>query len=71
MPGRAATSRPLILTYNRDPADWYPLFLNPVVAKSLLDRLFNTSHKVLMDGPSHRPLKRPRPGDSTTPHTPE
>ncbi len=52
-------SRPLILTSNRSPADWYPLFPNPVVAESLLDRLINTSHQVFMNGPSYRPNKRP------------
>jgi DNA replication protein DnaC len=54
----------LILTSNRAPKDWYPLFPNPVVAESLLDRLINTSHQVLMDGPSYRPRKRP--GTTTT-----
>jgi DNA replication protein DnaC len=49
----------LILTSNRAPADWYPLFPNPVVAESLLDRLINTSHQVFMNGPSYRPRKRP------------
>jgi hypothetical protein len=58
---RAIASRPPILTSNRAPADWYALFPNPVVAESLLDRLINTSHQVLMDGPSYRPRKRPRP----------
>lgn len=33
---RATTARPLILTSNRAPTDWYPLFPNPVVAESLL-----------------------------------
>lgn len=68
---RAAGSRPLILTSNRAPNDWYPLFPNPVVAESLLDRLINTSHQVLMDGPSYRPRKRPRPAGSTTTDTQE
>jgi DNA replication protein DnaC len=63
---RAILRRPLILTSNRRPIDWYPLFPNPVVAESLLDRLINTSHQVLMDGPSYRPRKRPGRGDSTT-----
>ena len=40
------SGRSLILTSNRAPADWYPLFPNPVVAESLLDRLINTSHQV-------------------------
>ena len=56
---RAIAAKPLILTSNRAPKDWYPLFPNPVVAESLLDRLINTSHQVLMDGPSYRPRKRP------------
>ena len=52
------------------PVDWYPLFPNPVVAESLLDRLINTSHQVLMNGASYRPRKRPgrvAPQDTTTP----
>jgi DNA replication protein DnaC len=51
--------RSLILTSNRSPVDWYPLFPNPIVAESLLDRLINTSHQVFMNGPSYRPNKRP------------
>jgi DNA replication protein DnaC len=51
--------RSLILTSNRAPIDWYPLFPNPVVAESLLDRLINNSHQVVMNGPSYRPNKRP------------
>jgi DNA replication protein DnaC len=49
----------LILTSNRAPQDWYPLFPNPVVAESLLDRVINNSHQVFMNGPSFRPNKRP------------
>ena len=57
---RASPGKSLIITSNRAPADWYPLFPNPVVAESLLDRVINTSHQILMDGPSYRPRKRPR-----------
>jgi len=63
---RAATGRSLVLTSNRSPVDWYPLFPNPVVAESLLDRLINTSHQVFMNGPSYRPNKRPGRTTSTT-----
>jgi DNA replication protein DnaC len=62
---RAAAGRSLILTSNRSPADWYPLFPNPVVAESLLDRLINSSHQVFMNGPSYRPNKRPGRSAST------
>ncbi|WP_306193188.1 ATP-binding protein [Streptomyces sp. MK5] len=48
------------MTSNRAPSDWYPLFPNPVVAESLLDRLINSSHQVIMNGPSYRPNKRPK-----------
>jgi len=53
------TGRSLVLTSNRSPVDWYPLFPNPVVAESLLDRLINTSHHVHLNGASYRPHKRP------------
>jgi DNA replication protein DnaC len=58
--------RSLILTSNRAPHDWYPLFPNPVVAESLLDRLINNSHQVYMNGPSYRPRKRPGQRAGTT-----
>ena len=63
---RARTGRSLIITANRAPADWYPLFPNPVVAESLLDRLINNSHQVFMNGPSYRPRKRPGQRVTTT-----
>lgn len=49
----------LVLTSNRRAEDWYPLFPNPVVAESILDRLINTAHHIHMDGRSYRPTKRP------------
>ncbi|WP_322740991.1 hypothetical protein [Streptomyces hygroscopicus] len=33
---------------------------NPVVAESLLHRLINASHHVIMNGPSYLPNKRPK-----------
>jgi DNA replication protein DnaC len=62
---RATAGRSLILTSNRSPVDWYPLFPNPVVAESLLDRLINTSHQVFMNGASYRPNKRPKRDTAT------
>lgn len=56
----ARARRSTIYTANRAPVDWYPLFPNPVLAESLLDRLINTSHVLFLDGPSYRPRKRPR-----------
>lgn len=56
---RARLGRSMVITSNRSPVDWYPLFPNPVVAESLLDRLINTSHQIFMNGPSYRPRKSP------------
>nr|WP_308117666.1 ATP-binding protein [Streptomyces anatolicus] len=56
----------LIITSNRAPSDWYPVFPDPIAADSLLDRLINISHQVIMNGSSYRPNKRPRnPTDKT------
>lgn len=62
---RTQAHRSMIATSNRAPADWYPLFPNPVVAESLLDRLINTSHQIFMNGPSYRPNKKPGRAGST------
>src|SRR6185437_5171943 len=51
----------LILTSNRSPADWYPLFPNAVVGESVLARVRNTSHHLLLEGESYRPRRRPGP----------
>jgi len=51
--------RSLFLTSNRSPSDWYPLFPNAVVGESILDRVLNTSHHLLLDGKSYRPRRRP------------
>lgn len=60
--------RSLILTSNRSPSDWYPLFPNPVVGESILDRVINTSHHLLLEGKSYRPRRRPgRPAPARTP----
>ncbi|MFB7675092.1 ATP-binding protein [Kitasatospora purpeofusca] len=52
--------RSVIITSNRAPGDWYPLFPDPVVAESLLDRLIDAGHPVVMNGPGCRPGKRPK-----------
>ena len=52
--------RPLILTSNRSAEHWYPLFPNPVVAESVLDRVINTAHHLHLDGRSYRPQQRPQ-----------
>jgi DNA replication protein DnaC len=61
--------RSIVITANRAAADWYPLFPNPVVAESILDRLINGAHHIGMPGRSYRPNRRPprRPAPAATP----
>ena len=49
----------LIVTANRVPKDWYPLFPNPVIAESALDRLVSCAHVITLTGKSYRSLLRP------------
>ena len=49
----------MIATANRSPEDWYPLFPNPVIAESALDRLVSCSHIITLTGKSYRALLRP------------
>jgi DNA replication protein DnaC len=53
------TTGSIVITSNRKPEDWYPLFPNPVVAESILDRIINNAHNIAMNGRSYRPKKRP------------
>ena len=50
----------LIVTTNREPADLYALFPNPVLAEGLLDRLLNSAHTLTLLGRSYRRRQRPR-----------
>jgi len=52
-------SSSMIVTANRTPKDWYPLFPNPVIAESALDRLLSCSHIITLTGKSYRSLLRP------------
>jgi len=55
----------LILTTNREPADLYALFPNPVLAEGLLDRLLNSAHTLTLLGQSYRRRQRPRARPTT------
>ena len=49
----------LIVTANRAPKDWYPLFPNPVIAESALDRLVSSAHLITLTGKRYRSTLRP------------
>jgi len=50
-----------ILTSNRSIDEWIPLFEDPVLAQSAIDRLAHNAYQVVMEGESYR--KRQRPGE--------
>jgi DNA replication protein DnaC len=54
-------ARPVVVTSNRAPADWYDLFPNAVVAESTLDRLVNNAHRMHIEAASYRARQRPKP----------
>jgi DNA replication protein DnaC len=57
----------IIVTSNRPPADWLPLFPDPVMANSALDRLAHNAHHLVMKGESYRKRNRPQtPALNTT-----
>ena len=44
----------LVLTSNRDPAEWGEVFPNSVLANATIDRLFEQAHTVIFRGKSYR-----------------
>jgi len=54
-----------IVTSNRTIDEWIPLFDDPILAQSALDRLAHNAYQVVMEGESFR--KRQRPGESDRP----
>ena len=54
-----------IVTSNRAIEEWIPLFDDPILAQSALDRLAHNAYQVVMEGESYR--SRQRPGTSPSP----
>jgi len=50
----------MIITSNRPPQDWVPLFPDPVMANSALDRLVHHAHHLIMEGESYRKKLSPK-----------
>jgi DNA replication protein DnaC len=53
----------IIITSNRPPQDWVPLFPDPVMANSALDRLVHHAHHLVMEGESYRKKLSPKPSN--------
>ena len=56
--GRHRHSR-LIITSNRDVAEWVALFDDPILANSALDRLAHNSYQLVIEGESYRKRTSP------------
>ena len=58
-----------IVTSNRAIEEWIPLFDDPILAQSALDRLAHNAHQVVIDGESYRSRQRPGlPAAAKTPN---
>jgi DNA replication protein DnaC len=56
----------IALTSNRPPQDWIPLFPDPVMANSALDRLVHHAHHLIMEGESYRKKLSPKPSNPSS-----
>ena len=54
--GRAS----MIVTSNRDTAEWIPTFDDVLLAQSAVDRFKNTAFDFVIDGESYRPRLKPK-----------
>jgi len=55
-----------VVTSNRAVDEWIPLFDDPVLAQSALDRLAHNAHQVVMEGDSYRKRQGPAGGQPKT-----
>jgi DNA replication protein DnaC len=57
----------IVMTSNRPPQDWIPLFPDPVMANSALDRLAHHAHHFILEGESYRKKLTPKPLTTSPP----
>lgn len=55
-----------IVTSNRAIEEWIPLFDDPVLAQSALDRLAHNAYQIVIEGESYRKRQRPGQRDADT-----
>ena len=55
-----------IFTSNRAVEEWIPLFDDPILAQSALDRLAHNAYQIVMEGESYRRKLRPGQGSEAT-----
>jgi len=60
-----------IVTSNRTVDEWIPLFDDPILGQSALDRLAHNAHQVVMEGDSYRKRQGPAGTKTESPKTKE
>lgn len=60
----------MIVTSNRDTAEWLAMFDDTLLAQSAVDRFKNAAFDFVIEGESYRPRLKPRLGEDTPPPTP-
>lgn len=61
--GRAS----MIVTSNRDTAEWLAMFDEVLLAQSAVDRFRNSAYDFVVDGESYRPKLKPKIGEGDPP----
>ncbi len=64
--GRAS----VILTSNRDTAEWLRMFDDVLLAQSAIDRFMNAAYDLVIEGESYRPRLKPKPEADPVADTP-
>ena len=61
----------MIVTSNRDTAEWLPMFDDVLLAQSAVDRFKNAAFDFVIEGESYRPRLKPKlEGSEPTPQAP-
>jgi DNA replication protein DnaC len=50
----------IVLTSNREPAEWLPMLGDPLLAQALVDRFSNNAYDLVIEGESYRKKQKPR-----------
>lgn len=50
----------IVLTSNREPAEWLPLLPDPLLGQALVDRFTNNAYDLVIEGESYRKKQKPR-----------
>jgi DNA replication protein DnaC len=50
----------IVITSNRDPAEWHALFADPLRAQAAIDRFTSASYDMAIEGESYRSRQKPR-----------